>query len=69
MNGFSKALTDCRFGKPVRRTVWDQDQYVVRQLVDPDQTPWIMWHTAADGFVPWQPTVPDLLATDWLTVE
>lgn len=31
--------------------------------------PYLMLRTADGSFVPWQPTVSDVLALDWLTVE
>lgn len=31
--------------------------------------PYLMLHTADGSFVPWQPTVTDLLATDWFSAS
>jgi hypothetical protein len=31
--------------------------------------PYLMLRTADGSFVPWAPTVSDVLATDWLTIE
>lgn len=31
--------------------------------------PYLMLHTAQDDFVPWVPTISDVLALDWETAE
>jgi hypothetical protein len=64
MNGFSKSLIDCRFGKRIRRTGWAEGQWVQYQ-----QSPQDLLFRDADGsLAPWPITTADVLATDWSTL-
>jgi hypothetical protein len=63
---FREALFDLNHGKKVWRTGWNAEgQYVVLQKGYPDGIG--MLRTADGSFVPWQPTVTDVLAEDWVT--
>ena len=69
MNGFSKALTEVRFGKRVTRGAWDEGQWIVLQSDGgPNGEPWIMFRDTNGDIGRWEPTVPDLLITDWSTL-
>ncbi len=72
MNGFSKSRIDCRFGKRIRRAGWLEGQWVEYRPPGPEGEAWLMFHGVVEvlglELVPWQPTVPDLLANDWSTL-